>query len=91
MRRRELISTVPVNPAYGADVKFLVNRFAVCRLDRRLRHPVNALGAQWYKVLPFALRSGGLQFRLDRLDKVGPPQYGTQIVLEPSAELYVSI
>jgi hypothetical protein len=76
-------SKVPVDPAAVVDVNHWQPLQYVDSTGNFVTQ--QAVGEQWYKVLPFALRSAD-QFR-SRLANVGPAQYGTSAFLEQSEEL----
>ena len=76
-------SRVPVDPATIVDVNHWQPLQYVDATGNFVTQ--QCLGPQWYKVVPFALRSGD-QFR-SRLAKVGPAQYGTYAFFGQSEEL----
>jgi hypothetical protein len=76
-------SKVPVDPALVIDVNHWQPLQYVDATGNFVTQ--QCVGSQWYKVLPFALRSAD-QFR-SRLARIGPAQYGTSAFLEQSEDL----
>jgi hypothetical protein len=76
-------SRIPADPATVIDVNHWQPLQYVDSSGSFVTQPF--LGAQWYKVLPFALRSDD-QFR-SRLTVFGPAQYGFSGFLEQAEEL----
>jgi hypothetical protein len=76
-------SRVPVDPSTVVDVNHWQPLQYIDSTGSFITQ--QCVGAQWYKVFPFALRSSD-QFR-SRLAGIGPAQYGTSAFLEQAEEL----